>query len=58
MFLGEAYEVSSEEFESDSRNYDEVVNDVDADQWVKVIETELESMYFNKVWTLVERLTA
>jgi len=40
----------------DSRNYDEVVNDVDADHWVKVMEIELEYMYSNKVLKLVEVL--
>jgi len=38
MCLSEAYEAISKELEMDSRTYDEVVNDVYADRWVKTIE--------------------
>jgi hypothetical protein len=54
MFLGEVHEAVSDELESDPRTYDEAVNDTDADQWVKAMENELESMYSNNVWTLVK----
>ena len=30
------------------------MNDVDKDQWVKAIDLEMESMYFNSVWKLVD----
>ena len=30
------------------------MNDVDKDQWVKVMDLEMESMYFNSVWELVD----
>jgi hypothetical protein len=33
---------------------DKAVNDVDKDHWVKAMESELESMYSNKVWTLLK----
>ncbi|KAL4017163.1 hypothetical protein IC575_024839 [Cucumis melo] len=30
------------------------MNDVDKDQWVKAMDLEMESMYFNSVWELVD----
>lgn len=56
MFLKEVYEAILEEPKSDPRTYEEPVNDVDANQWVKSMETELKSMYSNQVWELVEAL--
>jgi len=44
----------SDEFEYDPSTYNEVVNDVDADQWVIAMKSELESMYSNNVWSLVK----
>ncbi|KAA0065452.1 gag/pol protein [Cucumis melo var. makuwa] len=31
------------------------MNDVDCDQWIKAMDLEMESMYFNSVWTLVDQ---
>ncbi|KAA0034969.1 gag/pol protein [Cucumis melo var. makuwa] len=31
-----------------------VMNDVDKDQWVKVMDLKMESMYFNSVWKLID----
>ncbi|TYK01662.1 gag/pol protein [Cucumis melo var. makuwa] len=31
------------------------MNDVDWDQWVKAMDLEMESMYSNFVWTLVDQ---
>ncbi|TYK02209.1 gag/pol protein [Cucumis melo var. makuwa] len=31
------------------------MNDVDRDQWIKVIDLEMESMYFNSIWILVDQ---
>ncbi|TYK04622.1 gag/pol protein [Cucumis melo var. makuwa] len=31
------------------------MNDVDHDQWIKAMDLEMESMYFNSVWTLVDQ---
>ncbi|TYK25899.1 gag/pol protein [Cucumis melo var. makuwa] len=31
------------------------MNDVDRDQWIKAMELEIESMFFNSVWTLVDQ---
>ncbi|KAA0062998.1 putative retrotransposon protein [Cucumis melo var. makuwa] len=35
--------------------YKQAMNDVDCDQWVKVMDLEMESMYSNSVWTLVDQ---
>ncbi|KAA0059676.1 gag/pol protein [Cucumis melo var. makuwa] len=34
--------------------YKQAMNDVDMDQWVKAMDLEMESMYFNSVWELVD----
>ncbi|TYK11833.1 putative Integrase core domain [Cucumis melo var. makuwa] len=34
--------------------YKQAMNDVDKDQWVKAMNLEMESMYFNLVWELVD----
>ncbi|TYK26932.1 gag/pol protein [Cucumis melo var. makuwa] len=36
--------------------YKQAMNDVDKDQWVKAMDLEMESMYFNSVWKLVDLL--
>ena len=38
----------------DPNNYDEVVQDKDATLWQKVMNIEIESMYSNQVWSLVD----
>ena len=40
--------------ETDPRNYNEAVQDKDATLWQAAINTEMESMYSNQVWTLVD----
>jgi hypothetical protein len=57
MFLGEAHKTIPQ-LEQDPRTENEAVDDVDADHWVKVFENELESIYFNKVWTIVKAPTS
>ena len=52
--LGETYEAISEEAEFDPYTYEEAMNDIDAHHWVKAMELELDSMYFNQVWDLVK----
>ncbi|KAA0067819.1 gag/pol protein [Cucumis melo var. makuwa] len=39
----------------DPLTYKQAINDVDCDQWIKVIDLEMESMYSNSVWTLVDQ---
>ncbi|TYJ98755.1 gag/pol protein [Cucumis melo var. makuwa] len=38
----------------DPLSYKQAMNDVDKDQWVKAMDLEIESMYFNSVWDLVD----
>jgi len=53
-FIGIANVAISDEFESDPSTYNGAVNNVDADQWVKAIKSELELLYSNNVWSLVK----
>ena len=46
--------VVSIEPESDLATYEEAMDDVDSDHWVKAMKANLESMDSNKVWDLVE----
>ncbi|KAA0041967.1 gag/pol protein [Cucumis melo var. makuwa] len=39
----------------DILTYKQEMNDVDYDQWIKAIDLEMESMYSNSVWTLVNQ---
>ncbi|KAA0054839.1 gag/pol protein [Cucumis melo var. makuwa] len=39
----------------DPLTYEQAMNDVDCDQWIKSMDLEMESMYSNSVWTLVEQ---
>ena len=54
MFLGESSDLVSGEHEEDPRTYDEALQDKDADLWHKAMQSEMESMYSNQVWELVE----
>ena len=39
----------------DPLTYKQAMKDVDRDQWIKAMDLEMESMYFNSVWTLVDQ---
>ena len=52
--LGETFEAISEGPESNPYTYDEAIKDIDAYHWVKATNSELDSMYSNQVWDLVE----
>ena len=52
--LGETYEAISEEAELDPYTYKEAMNDIDTHHWIKVMNSELDSMYANQVWDLVK----
>ena len=43
------------ELETDPGNYNEAIQDKDATLWEKAMNTEMESMYSNQVWTLVDQ---
>ncbi|KAA0045342.1 gag/pol protein [Cucumis melo var. makuwa] len=38
----------------DPLSYKQAMNDVDKDQWVKAMDLEMESMYFNSMWELID----
>ena len=42
------------ELETDPSNYNEVVQDKDDSFWQRAMNTKMESMYSNQVWTLVD----
>ena len=48
------FEVLSETQIEDPTSYDEAVTEVDSSLWQKAMNTELESMYSNQVWELVD----
>ena len=39
----------------DPLTYKQTMNDEDIDQWIKAMNLEMESMYFNSVWELVDQ---
>ncbi|KAL2475105.1 cysteine-rich RLK (RECEPTOR-like protein kinase) 8 [Abeliophyllum distichum] len=45
--------ISTEQVD-DPNSYKEAINDVDADLWRLAMNTEMESMYSNQVWELVD----
>ena len=52
--MGETYEAILEEAESDPYIYEKAMKDIDAHHWVKVMKSELDSMYSNQVSDLVK----
>ena len=54
LLLGESYQVITINSEDDLINYKEALEDVNAQEWLKVMDREMESMYSNSVWSLVE----
>ena len=42
------------EHDKNPRTYEEAMQDKDADLWQKAMESEIEFMYFEQVWELVE----
>ena len=54
VLLGESYQVIVIDSEDDPINYKEALEDVDVQEWQKAMDREMESMYSNSVWSLVE----
>ena len=54
VLLGESYQVIAIDSEDDPINYKEALEDVDIQEWQKAMDREMESMYSNSVWSLVE----
>ena len=49
FLLGESYQGITIDSEKDPVNYKEVLEDVDAQEWLKAMDREMESMYSNSV---------
>ena len=56
MYLGEFFETIQEEHEIDPIDYDETMNDMDPHLRQRSTKAELEFVYSNQVWQLVETL--
>ncbi|KAH9656854.1 hypothetical protein KPL70_022837 [Citrus sinensis] len=54
MLLGETYTAISDEHVQDPTSYNEALIDRYVEFWKKAMNQEMESMYSNKVWELVE----
>ncbi|WKA02463.1 hypothetical protein VitviT2T_020650 [Vitis vinifera] len=52
--LGEAFDRIPEEVNTEPVCYDDALQDKDADKWLVAMKSEMESMYSNQVWELVE----
>ena len=52
--MGKLYQAIAIDSEEDPVNYKEALEDVDAQEWFKSMDREMESMYSNSVWSLVE----
>ena len=48
FMIGEAVHVD------DPRNYEEAMSDIDSSRWLEAMNSEMDSMYSNQVWTLVD----
>ena len=49
LLLGESYQAITNDSEEDPVNYKEALEDVDAQEWLKAMDCEMESMYSNSV---------
>ncbi|CAL2271896.1 unnamed protein product [Prunus armeniaca] len=38
----------------DPSNYNEAMSDIDSQKWLRAMKSEMDSMYTNQVWTLVD----
>ncbi|KAA0025345.1 gag/pol protein [Cucumis melo var. makuwa] len=53
--LSESHVVIPDDGIEDPITYKQVMNDINRDQWIKAMNLEIESMFFNSVWTLVDQ---
>ena len=54
--LGESFGRIPDELDTDLCNYDEALKDKNTDLWQKAMKSEMQSMYSNQVWDLMEPL--
>ncbi|KAA0059675.1 gag/pol protein [Cucumis melo var. makuwa] len=53
--LSEAQFIIPDDGIEDPLTFKQAMNNVDSDQWIKAMDLEMESMYSNSVWTLVDQ---
>ncbi|KAA0037569.1 gag/pol protein [Cucumis melo var. makuwa] len=53
--LSEAQIIIPDDGIEDPLTFKQAMNDVDCDRWIKAMDLEMESMYSNSVWTLVDQ---
>ena len=54
--LGESFDRIPDELDIDPCNYDKALKDKDTELWQKAMKSEMQSMYSNQVWDLMEPL--
>ena len=54
VLIGESYQAILIDHDNDLISYNEALKDIDVQEWLKAMNHEMESMYSNSVWTLVE----
>ena len=54
LLLGKSYQPITINSEEDPVNYKEALEDVNVQEWLKAMDREMESMYSNSVWSLIE----
>ena len=54
VLMGESYQAILIDHDNDPISYNEALEDVDVQEWLKAMNREMESMYSNLVWTFVE----
>ena len=54
MFFGESFDKVPDEQDIDPCSYNNAIKDKDTEFWQKAMVSEMESMYSNQIWDLVE----
>ena len=54
VLMGESYQAIMIDHDNDPISYNETLEDVDVQEWLNAMNREMESIYSNSVWTLVE----
>ncbi|KAM1172658.1 hypothetical protein ACFX2G_023218 [Malus domestica] len=52
--FGELHLLGDNDIKEDPRDYTEVMSDIDSKRWQEAMKSEMDSMYQNQVWTLVD----
>ena len=54
--LEEAFLMGDRDIRNDSKIYNEAMLDLDSEKWMEAMKSEIDSMYFNQIWSLVDSL--